>query len=229
MKHVLVSSSLPPSMRKTLGRFGKVSVLKPHPSLPSPIASHPDTLFASVGDGIFTYPDYTDGIALLGSLGVGCSVVSCRAGNVYPLDAQINCFELGGALFCRAKSTANELLAKAGKVADVNQGYAHCSSAVFGDSLITSDIGIYEKARSLSIDALLISPGGVSLDGYGCGFIGGACGQICHSAVFFGDPRLHPDGKRIVDFVNSKGFEVVPLGDGPLADHGSLIFIETEK
>ena len=229
MNLIFVSSSLPSEMRVRLEKLGAVYALPPHPSLPRQIASHPDTLFASVGGELFTYADYSGGISLLLSLGKELSVVSCRAGNVYPLDAQINCFEASGILFCRKKSTANELLAKAKSVADVNQGYTHCSSAVFGDSMITADRGIYSKARALGIDALLISPGNISLSGYGCGFIGGACGQVGNVVVFFGDPRLHPDGEKIVDFVTSKCFDVVPLGDGPLADHGSLLFCETEK
>ena len=225
MKKILVSNTLSGEELKALSAFGKIIALPPHTALPSPINSHPDTLFANVGGTLFTYPDYTEGIKLLKAENIPFVTVSCRAGDVYPADAQLNCFEIGNVTFGRRSSLAKEITAAAKEICDVKQGYAHCSTAVFGGGIISADDGICRAAGEKNINLLKISSGSVILEGYNCGFIGGACGQIGNTAVFFGDTASHPDGERIKRFIEAMRLDVVCLSSGALHDRGGITVI----
>ncbi|MBQ9510311.1 MAG: hypothetical protein IJR55_01210 [Clostridia bacterium] len=225
MKKLLVSSQLSKEEADALSHFGKIIRLPPLLSLPSPINSHPDTLIARVGEKLFTYADYTDGAEILKAEGINIEKISSSAGNVYPHDVKLNCFEYNGVLFGRKKSLAEEIISVSGSICDVKQGYAHCATAVFDGGVITADDGIWRAIQKHGINSLKISPDGVLLDGYNCGFIGGACGQIANTAVFFGDVKNHPDGKTIVEFLSGSGLDVVCLSFGKLYDRGGIIVI----
>ena len=63
-----------------------------------------------------------------------------------------------------------------------------------------------------------MSPGGVQIAGYDCGFIGGCCflaepDLLC----FFGDLGRHPEGKEIRDFCKIYGISVRSLFSGPVS------------
>lgn len=216
-------------MIKKLSLFGTVVPLPCLPSLPLPISSHPDTLIAQIKDKLFVYNDYTEGNALLSSLGIKAEAVKQCAEKSYPLDASLNCFSLCGSLFCRKKSIAPEVLSfaeKSGLTAiNINQGYAKCSSLVFGNNIISADAKVISKAKEKGADTLLITPENIRLDGYGCGFIGGASGCIGNTLVFFGDPSLHPDGKEIKSFAERNGYIIMCLSDETLTDYGGLIIL----
>ncbi len=127
----------------------------------------------------------------------------------YPNDVALNSVQLaspnfGDVLFCRRQSTASEILSLFSEhsVADVHQGYTHCSVCTVTESaIITSDDGIARHAKLCGIDVLKISPGGIELDGYDMGFIGGASARVGDALCFFGDPESHPDGEKIIKFV----------------------------
>ena len=225
MKKILVSNTLSAEEIYALSSFGEVFALPSHAALPSPISSHPDTLFALVAGKLFTYPDYSEGVAMLNSLGIPFQTVGVCAGKTYPDDAALNCFEINGTVFGRKKSLAKEITAAAKSVCDVKQGYAHCSTAVFDGGIISADGGICRAAEANGINCLKISPGGVVLDGYNCGFVGGACGQIGNNAVFFGDVTSHPDGEKIIGFAENAGLNVVCLSEGALHDRGGIIVL----
>ena len=97
-----------------------------------------------------------------------------------------------------------------------------------GDAVVTADSGIYLAAKSHSIDSLLISQGGVGIEKYGYGFIGGASGKLCKGkTAVFGNILSHPDGKKILAFANAHGEEIISLGEAPLFDYGGIVRIDT--
>lgn len=110
---------------------------------------------------------------------------------------------------------------------DVKQGYSKCSTVIVDEnSIITYDEGIAkacEEYRAQGLDVLLISPNHVILDGYNTGFIGGASGRIGKEVIFNGDLSAHPDFRRIVDFIESKGLKCKWFSEYPLTDIGSII------
>lgn len=230
MNFLLVSSEADKKFLSGLADFGTVVPLPPLTSLPKPIASHADTLIASVSDEFFVYKDYKESDKLFRALGLPCTVISAAAGNVYPLDAALNCFTVGDRLVCREKSVAPEILAFAKKrgykTLNVRQGYAHCSCVPVGDGILTSDRGIFHAAEKACIDTAFVRSAGISLPGYSGGFIGGTCGTVGRIVVFFGDLRRIPDGEKAEDFIKSKGFDPYYLSDKPPVDYGGIISIE---
>ena len=92
--------------------------------------------------------------------------------------------------------------------------------------MITADPSIYSAALNAGLDALFINnpDGAIRLDGYSCGFIGGASG-VCKNTVYFsGDISLHPNGKAIRDFCQKHKKAVLSLSKEPLCDIGSILF-----
>lgn len=150
----------------------------------------------------------------------------------YPYDTAYNAAVLGGCVICREKSAAREIISehkKAGRlVINVNQGYAKCNIAPINENaFITSDAGIYKRASAHGIDALLIRPGYIFLEGMSCGFIGGASGMTAPDTLAVnGDIRRHPDCDNIKSFCCGYGVKIISLNKGELYDIGSIIPIE---
>lgn len=160
----------------------------------------------------------------------------------YPDDVALNAAQLispsrGDMLFCRRKSTAVEIVSlySDDAIADVRQGYAHCSVCTVTErAIITSDDGIARRAGICGIDVLKISPGGIKLDGYDSGFIGGASARVGDALCFFGDPKTHQDGGKIIKFVNDhmsdctdeeNNLRRMVTCPGTLRDYGSALYI----
>lgn len=151
----------------------------------------------------------------------------------YPNDVMLNVLVCGNTAFSLEKYTCREvkelLLRGHINLINVRQGYAACSTLAFGNRLITADRSILRTAVDAGIEVLDISQGGISLPGYNEGFIGGASG-VCENTVYFtGDVKLHPDGEKILRFIQKGGFEVVCLSRGELCDVGGIKFIRNVK
>jgi len=151
----------------------------------------------------------------------------------YPNDVMLNVLICGNTAFSLEKYTCSEvkevLLRERIKLINIRQGYAACNALAFGNRLITADRSILKAAVDAGIEVLEISRGGISLPGYNEGFIGGASG-VCGNTVFFtGNVKLHPDGEKILRFVQKGGFEVVCLSSGELYDVGGIKFIKNVR
>jgi hypothetical protein len=150
-------------------------------------------------------------------------------GAKYPEDIKFNCFCAGNGLIGSVNNISQEIKKEAtyAKIAlkNVKQGYAKCSTVVLDRAVISADKGICEAARALGADALLISAGGIELDGYDCGFIGGASGVSGKQIFFCGDITAHRDFERIEKFCGERGYEIVSLSDDPLYDIGTIMFL----
>jgi len=108
---------------------------------------------------------------------------------------------------------------------DVKQGYSKCSICVVDEnSVITADQGIAKKiSKEKGPDCLLISPGHIILERHEYGFIGGSCGLIGNEIVFNGDISLHPDFKRISNYIKSRGLSLKWFPGREPEDIGSLL------
>ena len=148
----------------------------------------------------------------------------------YPEDIGLNLLVFGKHLLGRTDKAPREVLDYAEErgytLHLVKQGYAKCSTCVVSDrAIITADPSIADAAESIGADVLLVSSQGVRLDGYGCGFIGGASGNDREKVYFCGNVELHPDGAAITEFCRKHGREAVSLSEMPLYDYGTLLFI----
>jgi hypothetical protein len=213
----------------------KFIALPPLPSLPSPVASHPDMLIFCYDKTIVTWKEYKalnpDIFTELAS--AGYEIITCdeRAADKYPLDVPLNCPSIGNKIIANTKAVSNQIekLAdkKSLKILHTNQGYAKCSTCVVSDqAIITADTSIHALAENNGIASLLVSPNGVSLNGYDKGFIGGASGSDGTHVFFCGDLTSHPDGERISEFCEAHGKQALSLSDTPLYDYGTIFFLK---
>jgi hypothetical protein len=232
VKAVIVDGRAAPLLEKRITSMGiRVIRTVKHPGLYQAIAFHPDAVICPVGRGkmvvepvMFEY--YKEALSPYKvELLKGTTELSSN----YPLNIAYNIATVGNKAFMYSRYADNMVLEelKKGNIQPINvkQGYAKCSTAVVGDnSVITSDPSIYSCALQNGIDALLISPGHIKLEGFEYGFIGGCCGKLSKAVLAFaGDPSLHPDGNAITEYAGKHSVKIIPLCDGPLMDVGSLI------
>lgn len=147
----------------------------------------------------------------------------------YPGDVAFNAACTGKYFIHNTKLTNPKLLEKAKSmgmnIIHVKQGYTKCSIVVVDEnSIITYDKGIATACQTHpELDVCLVRPGFVRLDGYDTGFIGGCSGRIGDEVIFNGNLPKHPDFKKIVSFVQSKGLSVKYFEQYELTDIGSII------
>ena len=148
----------------------------------------------------------------------------------YPYDIMLNVLVCDDICFSLEKHTCNEikeLIKLHGfRYKNIRQGYAACSSLSFGKCIISADASVINAAESVGIKCLKISSGGIHLEGYNEGFIGGASG-VCENTVYFtGNVKKHPDGEKILRFIETEGFNINCLSDGELYDIGGIKFVK---
>ncbi|MBP3293589.1 MAG: hypothetical protein J6N32_07530, partial [Clostridia bacterium] len=97
------------------------------------------------------------------------------------------------------------------------QGYTGCSCLVTGDAVYTFDRGIVKSLRREDIPYVLLEEGGISLPGYDCGFLGGACGYHDGTIVVCGNADLLPCAAAL----HNAG-SVFSLSDTPVTDYGGI-------
>lgn len=203
--------------------------------LAPPVSSHPDMiLFVGFGK-LFCHRKYyeenkSDIEKILALSSYKLVLSDEHTQSTYPADVLFNCVTLGNNLLCN-KNTISELILKEARlnnfnIIHTNQGYTKCSVCkIAEDAIITSDNSIYKACTKNNIDVLMISSGGVSLNGYDCGFIGGATGTYKDKVYFCGNVSEHPHAKRIIDFCHLHKKEVVSLSNSPLYDIGTMFFV----
>lgn len=204
----------------------------PNRSLPAALCRHADMLVHLLGDGTALAAQGEHRLCNALS-GVGFSTVYLQnpLAPRYPGDVPLNAARIGGRLVCNVANTAPELLEAARKmgleIIDVRQGYAKCSLCIVSENaVITADEGLESALTQIGIDVLKIIPGCIRLPGYGYGFIGGCCGKLdAATMAFAGDVLTHPDGKKILAFLERYGVRALNLlGKGEkLLDVGSIL------
>jgi len=149
----------------------------------------------------------------------------------YPFNIAYNVARIGNLAFHNSKYTdkilRSELEKEGVKFVHVNQGYTKCSIAVLGNkAIITSDMGIYKVTKREGLDALLIRPGFIELEGMEYGFIGGATGLVTsNTLVFTGKIDFHPDKEKIIDFLNMHKIKYIEISEKRLKDVGTVMLL----
>ena len=200
-----------------------------NPNLLKGLNYHPDMQLARADGSLVCDPSlvdyYKEKLSQSSNLMPGNKVCSCN----YPGDVAYNIKVVKNTVFHNFKFTDSVLmnLLSGKEKADVTQGYSGCSICNVCDcGIITSDRVIFKKASQMGIDALLIRPGGICLEGFDYGFIGGASFCFENTLYFFGDVKTHPDGDKIIDFCQKHGVCAVSLADVILSDYGSAVVVD---
>jgi hypothetical protein len=232
MIYFLVNPRFPEEFSEKLSAFGKILRVPEFSALDFPVSAHPDIQAVNVCGKLFIHGENTELAALLAKNGIPFSPISARAGKLYPADIALDLFTLQNFLFANTKHAGREVLDFAAENGisplHIKQGYAKCSSMILENAVVTADTGIYRTAAAHGIDALLISQGGVEIEKYNTGFIGGASGALGKGkTAVFGDILSHPDGEKILAFARAHGEEIISLGKGALFDYGGIVRIDT--
>ncbi|MHC1721600.1 MAG: DUF6873 family GME fold protein [Aminipila sp.] len=148
-------------------------------------------------------------------------------GYKYPENVKYNAVCMGNYFIHNLNHTAPALFDKIQqtgyKTIHVKQGYTKCNMVILNNqAAITSDEGIY-KFVSKYLDVFLIKPGYVKLGNFPYGFLGGASGRVGNEIIFNGNLELHPDYKKISDFITLQNLKIKYFKEYPLEDIGSII------
>jgi hypothetical protein len=155
-------------------------------------------------------------------------------GDKYPSDAKFNAAVIGNNLLAKVDTVARDIISHA-EARDLNvihtkQGYPACTVLIpDGKHVITADGGAARLLSEAGIDVLKIRDSeAIKLPPYSFGFIGGAAGVFEKTVYFVGNLLSHPDGEKILTYINSIGFEAVSLAPALdfLLDVGGLTFID---
>ena len=196
-------------------------------SLAKPVCSHPDMLFSITDERtILTDGNYfaenAEFFNQLSKIGLKTVCSEKRLSDKYPNDILFDAVKTDKILIGNLKYTAPELFSEGIRSINVKQGYALCSTLLMKNSAITSDKGIYNAISENGYRVLQISSGDIYLNGYDCGFIGGASIVLEKEniVVFFGKIKKHRDGEKIVNFCEDQGYSVVFDKETELSDFG---------
>ena len=209
--------------------------------LSSPIASHPDMIFARIRDTLTVSREYAQthkGVmnALQDSLPhIRIYFSDASPSQSYPNDRIYNVLVIGKYIFCKSEHIAPEIIRIANEngmtVCHTNQGYPACVTLGVGDGFaISSDMGMIETAKSLGIETLYIPESDkILLPPYKNGFIGGCAGVFRDKVYFIGNLDAHPSAKIIRQELLSRGYTAVSLdpSSDSLSDLGGILFFET--
>ncbi len=185
-------------------------------ALPPSMARHADLQLCHIG-GVYllaapeVYAYYQE---KLSPFGFKVLKGETRIGSTYPEDAAYNIARVGNVAFHNPEITdpvALSFFKKQGiSVIPVKQGYAKCAVLPIDEkTFITADGGIAKAAKGEGFTVLEITPGGISLPGFSYGFLGGAAGKLSKDTVYItGSLALHPDYKKIFDFLQERGIKI---------------------
>jgi hypothetical protein len=231
----IIASNAPTELEYTLTRDGfDVLSIPPSPRLAPPVRSHSDMLIFPIGDTIFCHKSFAKEnevfLSHLRARGYNIRGIGGEYREDYPHDVRFNAAIIGKRIFIGFRTEADEICAYAiengFEIIRVRQGYTKCSTCIVSENaIITADATIEKAARDIGIDVLRISDGHVDLHGYSHGFIGGASGAFSDTVYFTGDPRLHPDGDKILEFCQKHGKKVSFMEGKKLFDIGSILFL----
>lgn len=229
----VIDPRMPTKAKERLKQICETVELPPFSALDERVASHPDMLIFQTDGKLFTCKDYYAEAKsaidkIISCAGFELVLTDDALSSEYPNDIKFNLLSFSGGFIGNLPYISTEikeyLKSKDIPYASVKQGYSKCSSVVLDNAVISADKGICEAVLSLGGSALKISSGGVLLQGYGEGFLGGASGVYEKTVFFCGDAKKHQDYDKIYDFCSVCGYEIISLSNEPLYDVGTIFF-----
>ena len=234
MPFAVIGAAVPEGMKDLLCTQGyDVITLPCNPRLSGAVAAHPDLSVFFAPDAVYTTAGFAEVAGqefkeICRRLGCPLRIVRGEIGTRYPQDILLDALPIEHRLFCLPEQTAPELTARTDFcVVPVRQGYAKCAALAVGDhALASADPSLLRAAEQCGLDTLALLPGGIRLQGYDTGFIGGAasfaprgdCSDIC----FCGDLKLYPGGEALEAFLAAHGIRAYGLSGVPLSDVGTI-------
>lgn len=218
-------------IQRSLSAYGTCIPLPPFLKLPHPVSCHPDMLMARIGGTLFIHEEYTEGQALLRTLGLPFALSHTPVEKDYPQDVRLNCFSLNEYLFANKKALSTDVLCFAKEkemtLLSVRQGYTKCATAVAGGAIATADPTIAKAAEAVGIPTLRLPSVRIGIECYDTGFLGGTCVAIDDKLLFFGKIENNPHYTELRNFFKAQGISLVSLGENAIFDYGGAVITET--
>ena len=147
--------------RKLLNYADRVLRLPPHPSLPKPVASHPDMLMWFHKDRVVTFADYAplakQTLDALSEIGYTVLLDQTPPKDKYPHDVPMNCATVGNKLIANTKFASRLVLGEGLEAVHTQQGYAKCATVTVSDNaIISADPSICQAAKSSGISSVVM-------------------------------------------------------------------------
>ncbi len=149
----------------------------------------------------------------------------------YELDnsVQYNCLSTPQFFFHKSGYTDSVIIGinKGKEFISLSQSYTRCSMVYLCDgNYLTSDRGIEKVLLQKGLSCFYFNPEEIIIKDHKNGFIGGSVGIWGKRIFFNGNIKLHADGQRLEEYLESLGFEIVSLSNEYLYDGGCIFFIE---
>ena len=169
----------------------------------------------------------SDFLISLKEIGVEVSFAKAEQSNDFPHDMNLNVCFVNNKLLCCADlmdEAIDKYLSNI-ELVNIKQGYARCSVCVVDrHSIITADYGIAAAAEQHGMDVLLVKAGLAALEGFDCGFIGGATFKLSENELAFtGIVQDVSERTKIEKFLAERNIEAIYLTQNKLLDIGSAI------
>lgn len=233
MNKLAVSVHMHDKVKEMLSKQYELIELFDMPTLPEPVAAHPDMLLLKLSNKYVLTRSLYDSNARLREVLDESHVVFAENehGKYYPNDVGLNALGVGSMLFANESSLDPNVkkICNSDSVSIVNikQGYAKCSTLAINNSIITADSGMIKAAAENGLETLKISAGNIVLDGYDYGFIGGASyfDELTNTVYFFGNIESLPDFRDIKDFLYKRDVKIVCADMPRLYDYGGAVMV----
>ena len=226
---IFADKKISPEAKKNLASYGDLLELKTEGITYPAISGHPDIFFCQSPDKLIVAPNLPKQyFEMLKDHTIDFIPGELSVGPEYPSSARYNAVATSNHLIHNFRHTDFMITRTLEDLhpVHVDQGYCRCNLLPLKDDhFITSDEGIYKVLKRLHLNILFVSPGDILLDGFPHGFFGGCCG-IREDKVFVNGRLDHfSEGNKVRNYLDTLGYEIVELYNGPLTDCGSIIFV----
>ncbi len=226
---IISNKDIPQKAMAKLKDFGIVLPFETSKITYTAISNHPDVFLCQCDNQLILAPNTPIKFQrLLSDNNIYYELGDNNVGNIYPQTAKYNAVITDKYLIHNLKITDSKILdiCTNKNAIHINQAYARCNLLPLKDnSFITSDKGIYNNLTHEKLNILFVKPNGIVLPNYNYGFFGGACGIHENNIWILGSLNNYNEGKKVADFLNNLGYNIIELFDGPLYDCGSLFII----
>ena len=230
---ILCDQRMPAQAMLTLSGYGQVVEFATENITYNAISGHPDIFFCPTPAGLIVAPNLPETyFHILDRNAIRYSIGSLPVGKVYPETSRYNA--LVDERFIIQNPGSNDPVIRnlnpEKQIIAVKQGYVRCSLvALPNNSFITSDRGIEKSLKKQNAEVLFVDPAAIWLDDFEHGFFGGVCGIFENKLFFCGSLSYFKEKDDIKFFVAQAGLQVIELYEGPPADVGTIMFLETAK
>lgn len=226
---ILLDKKMPHAAKETLAAYGQIVEFTTEGITYEAISGHPDIFFCPTPAVLVVAPNLPDKyLNILDQDSIRYTKGLLPVGKAYPETARYNL------LFTNRFIIHNSAISDPGilnlntnpEIIPVKQGYVRCNLiALPNDTFITCDHGIEKSLKLHKLEVLYVDPTCVKLDGFGNGFLGGACGLYKNILFVCGSLKYCKEQSHIESFAAQAGVSIIELYEGQLVDVGTVLFI----